>query len=91
MSGNWSKIGTFCGKRLPNAIVANATIKVMFDTSTDNEQGQGGSGFKIMFYLSSEYPAMLINLSELNHMEGLRVLYQDLISKVNVKGKSTKY
>ena len=61
----------------------------MFNSSTDN-QYIGGSGFKILFYLSSDRPAMLINLSELNYLEGLRVLYQDLVSKVDVDGKLTK-
>ena len=92
MSGSWNKIGTFCGKEVPNAILANNTIKIMFNISTDNGE-QGGLGFKIMFYLLSvlsEDPSILINLSELNHIEGMRVLYQDLISKVNVEGKSTK-
>ena len=78
----WNKIGKFCGKELPNTIVANDTVKITF--ISDKEQG--GKGFKISFSISFD-PGMLMNLPELEHLDGLRVLYQDLYS-LNVDGKT---
>ena len=72
-----------CGQEIPETIIITAVenMKVRISFHSLNE----GTGFKISFSTSFD-PGMLMDKSEMQYLDGLRVLYQDL--GIGINGES---
>ena len=76
IESNYHDKTDFCGQQIPEPKIFKAVENRKFVRISFQSKNKG-TGFKISFSTSFD-PGMLMDKSELQYLDGLRVLYQDL-------------
>ena len=86
-NGEYYKFGEFCGNEIPTNIIANDTIKIQFISDLSTQR----NGFKIFFTTSFPYePEMLMNSTEMEYLDGLKIMYENQRVIFNANGEFQK-